>query len=97
MDLFAPTVSRIHITFYDPHVRTSFDSRSQLTWNSYSNAEKYLFRPNDYISLRYSESNDYPAIDCTFVSAFVMPAYYPNAGHRLVFGVQESNFDFQRT
>ena len=81
------------VNYYDPtFADVNFGVRDHVTWTGTTNMGSYVFQGTDYISLRYSGNNDYPAIDCTFTGAFVLPHYFPTAGYRWVMGVQESNF-----
>jgi len=89
MDFSTTNAFRAHFTFHVPENSTNLGARSQIDWTGTTNIPSYVFQATDYITLRFSGNDDYPAIDCTFNAAFAMPYFFNNAGYRFVFGSHE--------
>ena len=90
MDFSTATGFRAQIAFYDPFVSPDFWHRAFIDWDGPFDIVGYTFQATDYIALRSSGTNDYPAIDCTFSAAFVYPYYLENNYFLSGFGTQES-------
>lgn len=89
LDFSTANAFKAQIAFLDASIGMDYWSRSFITWSGTSSIGSYTFQSTDYIALRFSDTSDYPAIDCTFSAAFATGRYLTSSTSNFAFGVQE--------